>query len=118
MAWTEIDRYLVRHYTRPSTADPSWVLTSIIVYKDNIVRGYLQFYRPDHVPSNELRSPMSGGTGVADPYYVIAFPIDRVEEVIATLREEKPLHIGIGTTFVNIGWLGTGTEPVGEEEGV
>ena len=44
-------------------------------------------------------------------------PTSRFNEVIATLRYEKPLYLTLDTTL-NVGWLGTSAEPVGEQEGV
>jgi hypothetical protein len=41
----------------------------------------------------------------------------RFEEVIATMRYEKPLYLALNTTS-SVGWLGTSDEPVGEQEGV
>ncbi len=48
---------------------------------------------------------------------MLRYEIGRINEVLETLREEKPIHIGVNPTY-HIGWVGTGSEPIGEEEGV
>jgi hypothetical protein len=44
------------------------------------------------------------------------YPLARFSEIIASLRHEKPLTIYLDTVSL-MGAVGTGSEPVGEEEG-
>ena len=75
--------------------------------------GYINFYSDEHVP--ESKAELLGS--VPTQMVMLRFPIGRIEEILATLRQEKPVHIGVDSGQ-KIGWVGTGAEPVGEQEGV
>jgi hypothetical protein len=72
-------------------------------------RATLYFYRTGvTIPPSKMNT---NGT------ILLRFPEARFSEIIATLREEKPLSV----TFSDIlgsGWISTSAEPIGDEEGV
>jgi hypothetical protein len=109
--WTDIDNYLVRHYGRKSGEGKDDTLANIICYKNSNIVGYINFYLAGHVPESELELI---GTG---QFIMLRFAIGRIDEILDTLRQEKPIHIGVDPSQ-KIGWVGTGAEPIGEEEGV
>lgn len=105
--WKYIDQYLVRHYGRKSGEDEDGTLASIICYKNSEIVGYINFYLEGHVPESKLTKGCIR----------MNFDVGRIDEILGTLRQEKPIHIGVNPNY-KIGWVGTGTEPTGEEEGI
>ena len=73
-------------------------------------QGYMDFYEPGNVPKPRITPNGS---------FHIPYPVDRLDAVLSTLREESPLYLQI-ITIGNIvrGVLSTTQEPVGEEEGI
>ena len=112
--WKDIDKYLVRHYGRKSGEGEDGTLASIICYKESDIVGYVNFYLEGHVPESKLETL---GTGSTKEFIMLRFAIDRINEILDTLRQEKPIHIGVNPSY-KVGWVGTGAEPIGEEEGV
>jgi hypothetical protein len=89
-------------------------LANIICYNQSDIVGYINFYLDGHVPESKLETLSSGSP---KEFIMLRFAIDRIGEILDTLRQEKPIHIGINPGS-KVGWVGTGEEPVGEEEGV
>ena len=114
ITWKDIDRYLVRHYGRKSGEGEDDTLANIICYKNSEIVGYINFYLDGHVPESKLET---SGTGSTNEFIMLRFPVDRINEILDTLRQEKPVHIAVNPIY-KIGWVGTGDEPIGEEEGV
>lgn len=112
--WKDIDKYLVRHYGRKSGEDEGDTVANIICYKQSDIVGYINFYLAGHVPESKLEIL---GTGSPKKYIMLRFAIDRIDEILNTMRQEKPIHIAVDPGQ-KIGWVGTGAEPIGEEEGV
>ncbi len=110
LVWQYIDSYLVRHYGRKSDANEANALTTIICYKQSDIVGYVHFYLEDNVPESTLQSQ---GTDLI----MVRLPISRANEVLDTIRQEKPVSIAVDTDK-KVGWVASGAEPVGEEEGV
>ena len=112
--WENIDQYLVRHYGRQSGIGEDDTLANIICYKGSDIVGYINFYLEGHVPESKLETL---GTGAPKQFIMLRFAIDRIDEILNTLRQEKPIHIAVDPGQ-KIGWVGTGAEPIGEEEAV
>ena len=102
------DTYQSFYYSGPSS-----FLAVIQVYQAGVFGGRIGFY-PDGGPviPNTTIAPF----GVQVP--AINYPISRFNDVILTLRYEKPLYVFFDNGSL-IGYLGTSqNEPVGEQEGV
>jgi hypothetical protein len=112
--WKSIDKYLVRHYGRQSGEGENDTLANIICYKNYDIVGYINFYLERHVPESKLET---FATGSPKQFIMLRFAIDRIDEILDTLRQEKPIHIAVDSSQ-KVGWVGTGAEPIGEEEGV
>lgn len=112
--WKSIDEYLVRHYARKSGAGSGETLANIICYKQSDIVGYINFYLAGNVPESKLETLSSGSP---KEFLMLRFAIDRIGEILDTLRQEKPIHIAVNPSY-KVGWVGTGAEPIGEEEGV
>lgn len=102
------DAYQAFYYTGPAT------LQAVIqVYAAGVFNGRIGFY-PDAGPvvPNGTINPL-GPTVPA-----INYALSRYNDVIQTLRFEKPLYISFDTV-TGVGFLATSQlEPVGEQEGV
>ena len=96
------DSYKISYYSgRPLAA------IATCLQGPNVV-GRIRFYEDDAT----LPDDMEEASGAIRLHY----PLSRFNEVITTLREEKPLRITLPTVGPS-GWVGTGEkEPVGEEE--
>jgi hypothetical protein len=70
--------------------------------------GILYFY-PDNVALPQNRDTVNG--------IYLYYRSSRFGDVMSMLREEKPLYLYLNTTNSS-GYVGTGNEPVGEQEGV
>ncbi len=67
--------------------------------------------KPAQVPANGVINPL--GTDIPSVF----FPLSRLEAILTTLREEKPLYLFLDTVS-GVGMLATSeAEPVGENEG-
>jgi len=70
--------------------------------------GALYFF-PDSVPLPANQDTVNG--------IYLYYRTSRFGDVMAMLREEKPLYLFLDTSKKS-GYVGTGSEPVGEQEGV
>ena len=104
--WIPVDSYLIRHYGW-QTADETGCMASIICYSSGVLVGYVNFFNADHVPLSAINS-------FSPPQLVLTinFPVERVQEVMETLRRESPIHIGVDLSQ-RIGWVGMSSAPVG-----
>lgn len=105
-----MDAYLVRHYGW-QTADESGCQASIICYSSQVLVGYVNFFHPDHVPQSAINT-------FSPPQLVLTInlSVERVQEVLETLRNESPIHIGVDLSQ-RIGWVGIDPAPVGHVSG-
>lgn len=101
----QIDVYRVYHYTHGNT---NGYTVLINCFQANTLRATLFFYRDGVTPQ-----PSTISSGVI----YLRFTEARFNEVIATLREEKPIFVSYND-LSGSAYLSTSTEPVGEEEGV
>ena len=104
--WIPVDAYLVRHYGW-QTSDVAGCMASVICYSSGVLVGYVNFFNTDHVPQSTINS-------FSPPQLVltISYPVERVQEVLDTLRCEAQVHIGVDLSQ-RIGWLGIDPAPVG-----
>lgn len=102
-----IDAYSVYHYNEDNTYGQTAVVNC---YQGATHRASLYFYKDGAtIPAS---SKIASG-----PLY-LRFKGIQFSEIMATLREEKPLSVGFND--LNLwGWVTTSTnEPIGEQEGV
>lgn len=72
-------------------------------------QGYIDFWEAGNVPASSITSNGS---------YRLAYPIERLDSIVSTLREESPLYIHIiKTGAITKAIVATTQEAVGEEEG-
>lgn len=96
------DFYVVNHLSEHPTVD-----AQITCVGAGATVGILNFIKDGvALPAN-----------VGGPPPVVAFPIRQFNDVITTLRYEKPLAFNFNGSN-KIGTVGTGREPIGEQEGV
>ena len=70
------------------------------------------FYQNGHVPASEM-------VGAGNWFY-LNYDIDRYQEIIGTLRYEKPIYIDVYWDANNVltgAYINTSQEPIGEQEG-
>ena len=102
----QIDTYRVYHYAHGNI---NGYTALINCFQDNAQRAALHFYRNDVTPAPN--------TVLASGAIYLRFTETRFNEVIATLREEKPIFVSYNDGN-GLAYLSTSTEPIGEEEGV
>lgn len=111
-----IDKYLVRHYGRKSGEGESQPVANITCFHQSDVVGFINFYLEGNVPESKLGDSRPGPFEEA---IMVNFAIDRIDEILDTLRQEKPIDIAVDLDpGGNVGWVATKEEPIGEEEGV
>ena len=105
----EFDEYRLK-YGHSETEDTAAILAC---YEDSSLVGLIQFVKED--------LDIAGHKAVredpdAPEIPLLRFSISRFDDIITTLRYEKPLFIEIDTD-TGYGGIRTTMEPVGEEEG-
>jgi hypothetical protein len=74
--------------------------------------GYIGFWQKDQIPLSML--------GNNDRFY-LNYEVDRYQEIIETLRYEKPVYLYLGwdstSKLIIYGYIGSDIEPIGEQEG-
>lgn len=98
------DTYRIYHYNADNTYNQTAVVNC---YSGSSYKGSLYFYQDGATVPNSSKS--SSG------YLYLRFSGSQFSEIIATLREEKPLTMGFNDGNL-WGWVSTSQEPVGEEE--
>lgn len=99
------DTYRIHHYSSNNIYGGTAI---ILCYNGSSYKGSLYFYKEGvTIPAGKYSS--TGG------YIYLRFSENRFNEIITTLREEKPLSIGFNEVRSS-GWITTSHEPVGEEE--
>jgi hypothetical protein len=66
---------------------------------------------------NFIKDGVALPANVPGPPPIVAFPIRQFNDVVTTLRYEKPLAFNFNSS-TKIGTVGTAREPVGEQEAV
>jgi hypothetical protein len=101
----QIDVYRVYHYPHGNTKGYTALINC---FQANTHRASLFFYRDGVTPQPSIAS-----SGVIYLHFTEA----RFNEVIATMREEKPIFVSYNE-LGGSAYLSTSVEPVGEDEGV
>jgi hypothetical protein len=107
-----IDQYFIMHIARNTIGNG---LIRIVCSSGgpSVSRfvGLIDFYPKGQVPA----SRMDQNT------FILNYEVDRYQEIIETLRYEKPIHVNVTWDANNIitqGIISTNPEPIGEQEGV
>jgi hypothetical protein len=109
-----VDRYEIQHNLIPNQSRP---LISILCFfsgdpDPNIPVGVIEFYPKGQVPASKVHF---------NDRFDLNYEIDRYPEIIETLRYEKPINLYADWDAKNVivaGYVGTNSEPIGEQEGV
>lgn len=107
--WRSIVKYNLFHHSY-APMDPN-LLASIICYDSN-GKKVLLWFRNDQTRKPSIRS---------DDSWDLYYGMDRLEEVIQTLRYEKPLSAMMqldDSGIIKQAYICTSDEPAGEQEGV
>lgn len=96
----EFNNYIIYHQVKRGAHE----LVTINCFMDNETAGYIHFWEGD-VPDSEVLS---------NKILQLNFSMDRYNEIITTIRYEKPLWLSISE---GKGMISTIKEPVGEQEG-
>ena len=105
----DFTRYVVYYISgsSPSTNIPQDA--EIDCFTDKGERAGAIYFYPDNV---QLPSNQNTVNGI-----YLYYKMSRFADVMTMLKEEKPFYLYLDTTRKS-GYVGTGTEPVGEQEGV
>ena len=105
----EFTRYIVYYLSggSPSNGVPQEV--EIDCFDDKFNRKGIIYFFPEsaELPANNINI-----NGI-----YLYFRLSRFADVMTILKEEKPLYLNLNTTNL-VGYIGTGSEPVGEQEGI
>jgi hypothetical protein len=82
-------------------------MVSVACYSNGVLVGYVNFFNADHVPRSTINS-----FSPPQLFLTINYPVERVQEVLDTLRLDKPIHIGVDLSQ-RIGWVGIDPALVG-----
>ena len=102
-------RYVVYYISGSSPAIGLPQAAEIDCFTDEDVRAGGIYFYPDHVPLPANQSTVNG--------IYLYYKLSRFAHVMTMLKEEKPLYLYLDTTK-HSGYVGTSSEPVGEQEGV
>ena len=106
----EIDKYVVQHSMQIYGQTKKY-FNNILCYSAGSYVGSIRFYQRDQLPQSKV---------IGSNFY-LHFEFDRYQEIIETLRYEKPLSVFIAWDDNDIIWNGyviSGLEPIGEQEGI
>jgi hypothetical protein len=106
-----IDKYILIHYA----ACGYIYINNILCYSGGSPVGYIRFYPKGQVPASKVAELAPGWFR-----FFLNYEIDRYPEIIETLRYEKPVSAYVNwdeDNVVTYGYIGTDTEPIGEQEG-
>ena len=105
---TTIDKFDLMH----NVCGWGGVINFIRLYSGKSQVGSISFYPKGQVPASKVDSTLK---------FTLNYEIDRYQDIIETLRYEKPIGIFVNwnleTNIIFQGYIGTGEEAVGEQEG-
>lgn len=110
---SQVDHYLMRHMESNADGRKEFVFfigCFLGQNKDHV--GTINFYLKGHVPPSTVYMTTENPP---KEKIRVNMSINRINEVLDTIRNESPIYIGVATD-VGYGWVGTAPEPVGEEE--
>ena len=102
------EKYLINHWAKGAT-----FVNEIFLYESGPIVGYIRFFPKGQAPQSLVSSP-------PDSKFFLFYEIERYQEIIDTLRYEKPLRGYVAwdaNNMVTQGVIGTGPEAIGEQEG-
>jgi hypothetical protein len=102
-------RYVVYYISGSSPAIGLAQDAEIDCFTDAGKRAGALYFFPDSVPLPTNQNTVNG--------ICLYYRTSRFADVMDMLREEKPLYLFLDTSK-NYGYVGTNSEPVGEQEGV
>ena len=105
--YNQFDRYVL-YYISGATPTVGVPQEAEIDLFDGSERAGILYFFPDGatLPANE--ETVNG--------IYVRYHLSRFADVIETLREEKPLYVALHTD-TGVAYVGSGFEPIGEEEG-
>lgn len=105
----DFTKYCVYYITGNSPTKGLPQEAEIDCFNDNNERAGIIYFYPENIP---LPPNSDGINGI-----YLYFRPSRFNDVMTMLKEEKPLYLSLDTTNSS-GYIGTGWEPVGEQEGI
>lgn len=109
IVYKDFSRYVVYYISGSSPTIGLAQDAQIDCFNDNGQRAGAIYFLPDRLP---LPENLSGVNGI-----YLYFRMSRFSDVMTMLKEEKPLFLSFDTVKKS-GYIGTSSEPVGEQEGV
>jgi hypothetical protein len=103
------NHYVVYYISGSSPAIGVAQDAEIDCFNENGGRAGIIYFYPDSVP-------LPGNQKTVNGIY-LHYRLSRFADVMTMLKEEKPLYLYLETTK-KYGYVGTSSEPVGEQEGV
>ncbi len=101
--------YVVYYITGGSPAIGLAQEAEIDCFDEKMERAGIIYFFPDNVPLPANQNTVNG--------IYLYFRSSRFSDVMTMLKDEKPLYLYLDTVNSS-GYIGTGNEPVGEQEGV
>jgi hypothetical protein len=103
----EFTRYIVYYF---SGSSPALVPqeAEIDCFSDSGVRVGIIFFYPDDAPRPANENTISG--------LYLHYALRRFGDIVALLKDEKPLYLNLDPS-TKLGYVATGIEPIGEQEG-
>ena len=107
----DVDKYIVSHHLFGQGKMKTYY-NFIYCYSGGSPVGRVSFIPRDQVPdSNVIPSPF---------YFYLNFESDKYQDIIETLRNEKPVYVSVywdSNNIITNGSVSTSKEPIGEQEG-
>jgi hypothetical protein len=100
-------RYIVYYFSSPSPAMVPQE-AEIDCFSDTGVRVGIIFFHPYNAPLPTNENTISG--------LYLHYALSRFSDIMTLLKEEKPLYLNIDAS-TKLGYVATGIEAVGEQEG-
>jgi hypothetical protein len=104
-----IDKYDLTHIAKGATATTAPIQIGCYCGGSNV--GIILFFPKGQVSNSYI----------SESWFKLSFEIDRYQEIIETLRYEKPIIVYFSwdsNNNINMAYIGTNPEPIGEQEGV
>jgi len=105
----DFTRYVVYYITGCSPTIGLPQEAEIDCFNDENERAGIIYFFPDNVPLLPNQNTVNG--------IYLYYKLSRFADVMKMLKEEKPLYLYLNTV-TSSGYIGTGFEPVGEQEGI
>jgi hypothetical protein len=106
-----IDQYIIFHNTHNTGSNLIRIACSSGGPSASLLVGLIDFYPKGQVPASKMELNR----------FILNYEIDRYQEIIETLRYEKPIYVHASfdaNNIITVGVISTNSEPIGEQEGV